>query len=416
MNIIRLSSISLFLSVMIIFAGCNRSRVSMSQSSIKEEIERKTLKKTTFKLTNDSKTPQVHKRGDGTLIVNGKPFFILGIYHDSERSYDWNTTGLKLANDLNKIAEAGFNVVHPEIGGNYQNDIALFQEAQRLGIYVLPNLGSYEKRWENLNKYKDQPAILGWDIADDVDNPANGFTPELISEWHEKIQAVDPNHLTYVSGYNPDKIVPFMSTADLIGFQSYPIDNDPNDKKPLRNNYYTLFSVTNDKNQDLNKSIIANLQAFPWNDRPPTSKEIRNMTYAALINNVKGIMYYSYFIGETWDLSRQTELWQGMKSVITEVNNLMPILLEGRLTKLDTKVNDLYSGYWTYDNNIYVVVISTSPDKTIPVMLSIPAMSNSVAQSVFPERPRGMIFDNGKLTGSISPGDVHVYKLYKSKP
>ncbi|MGR3278822.1 hypothetical protein ACSYAD_27520 [Acaryochloris marina NIES-2412] len=406
MNFIQISIITFTAAILIPLVGFNKYKYSTSQDLINEED----TVITSVKSNNINNTLQVKKRSDGTFIVNGKPFFPIGIYHRSQQSKDWNTTGFKLLQDLRKISAAGFNMMHPQVGGNYKNDIFFFREAQRLGVYILPSF-SYEKRLEIVNQYKYQPAILGWDIADDVDHPANQFTPEIISKWHQKIKAIDPNHLTYVSGNNTNRIVPFMNSADTIGFQSYPIDQDPNDKKPLRKNYYTFLSISGEKNQNFNKSIIANLQAFAWENQTPTPNELRNMTYSALINNVKGIMYYSYFTGDTWSLSEQTELWLGLKSIISEVKVLTPIFLEGNLTRLNTQVDDLYCGYWEYKNSVYIALISTSPNKLIKVDLPIYPMNNGYLRPMFSKYPSGMVFTRGSLTGLIKPGDVHVYKL-----
>lgn len=361
---------------------------------------------------------KVSLKKDGTILVNGKSFFPFGLYHNSQALPDWSTTGITRLNDVKKMAEAGFNTIHPEIGGNDKNDLEFLEEALKLGVYVLPNF-SYDNRIEIISKYKDNPAILGWDIADDVDHPENNFTPDEILEWHRQVKQIDSNRFTYISGAFLNRIEPFIHSSDIVGFQSYPIDNDPADKKPLRNNYYTYYSLLTAKLKNNGNSsepildkrtIIANLQAFPWKDKPPTSHEVRNMTYSALINGVKGILYYTYF-HKNWDLPLHTDLWNGIKSLVPEIKTLTPILLDGVLTKIDTKVDDLYAGQWTYNNSVYVVALNTNPHNSIQASITIPAEVKGSAQPLFSERPKGMVYTNRKLSGMIQPGDVHVYKI-----
>lgn len=361
---------------------------------------------------------EVSLNKDGTIMVNGKSFFPLGIYHNSQNSPDWSTTGKRGLNDLQEIAKAGFNTIHPEIGGNYESDVLFLKEALRLGVYVLPNF-SYDNRIAIISKYKNNPAILGWDIADDVDHPNNKFTPAKIMKWHRDTKQIDSNRLTYTSGAFLNNIEPFMHTSDIVGFQSYPIDNGTGDKKPLRNSYYTYYSLLTAKLDNngnpsepiLDKrTIIANLQVFPWKDKPPNAHEVRNMTYSALINGVKGILYFTYFDGK-WDLPIHKDLWNGIKSLVPEINTLTPVLLNGALTKIDTKVDDLYAGQWTYNNSVYVVILNTNPDNFIQASVKLPTQFKGSAQPVFSERPKGMVYANRKLSGVIQPGDVHVYKI-----
>ena len=363
---------------------------------------------------------KVSLKKDGTIAINGKSFFPLGIYHNSQNSPDWSTTGKRRLNDLQDIAKVGFNTIHPEVGGNYKSDELFLKEALRLGVYVLPNF-SYNSRAAIISKYKNNPAILGWDIADDVDHPSNKFTPAKIRKWHRETKQIDNNRLTYTSGSYLNKIEPFIYTSDIVGFQSYPIDNDPADKKPLRRgyyNYYSLLTAKLDNNGNPSepildkRTIIANLQVFPWKNKPPNAHEVRNMTYSALINGVKGILYYTYF-DEKWDLPTQKDLWNGIKSLVPEINSLTPVLLNGALTKIDTKVDDLYAGQWSYKNSAYVVVLNTNPDNSIQASIKLPTQFKGSAKPLFSERPKGMVYSNRQLTGMIRSGDVHVYKISK---
>lgn len=364
---------------------------------------------------------KVSVKKDGTIAVNGKSFFPFGIYHNSQNSPDWSTTGKRRLNDLQDIAKAGFNIIHPEIGGNYKSDELFLKEALRLGVYVLPNF-SYDNRVAIISKHKNNPAILGWDIADDVDHPNNKFTTAKILKWHRETKQIDPNRLTYTSGSYIDKIEPFIHTSDIVGFQSYPVDYDPANKKPkpLRHGYYNYYSVLTSKVDNNGnptepirgiRTIIANLQVFPWKNKPPTAHQVRNMTYSALINGVKGILYFTYFDGK-WDLPIHKDLWNGVKSLVPEINTLTPVLLNGSLTKIDTKVDDLYAGQWTYKNSVYVVALNTNPDNSIQASIKLPTQSNGSAKPLFSERPKGMVYSNRKLTGIIQSGDVHVYKIF----
>lgn len=377
----------------------------VSSDNINEQkslMNRKATAATSDSVTNTS------IREDGTIMLNNQPFFPFGLYHDSSYISDWYGANAKRLEDLKEIAAAGFNTIRPQIGGNYDADIAFLNEAQSNGIYVLSSF-NYDKRTEIVNRYKFHPAILGWEIVDDVDHPNNGYSVGGVIDWKLDVKSTDSSRITYVSGAFPKRIEPFFNLADVLGFQSYPIDNDPNVSKPLRSHYYALWSVT-DAARNKNQSIIANLQTFPWQDIAPSPKQLRNMTYSALINNVKGIVYYSYFY-PGWELSENSALWNELKSLVPEIKELNSVLLEGTWKRINTGTENLFAAEWRYNGSVYVVALNASPTDTKEASIPISEPVTGSAQALFSNRPQGMVFNQGKLSGSIQPEDVHVYKL-----
>ncbi len=362
--------------------------------------------KATF--ANSDSVTNTSIREDGTIMVNNQPFFPFGLYHDSSYISDWYGSNTKRLEDLKVISAAGFNTIRPQVGGNYDADVAFLNEAQSNGIYVLSSF-NYDKRTKIVDRYKFHPAILGWEIVDDVDHPNNAYSVGGVIDWKAEIKSTDSNRITYVSGAFPTRIEPFFNLADVLGFQSYPIDNDPNVTKPLRSHYYALKSVTEAARRN-NQSIIANLQTFAWRNIAPSPKQLRNMTYSALINNVKGIIYYSYFY-PGWELSENSALWNELKSLVPEIKQLNSVLLEGSWKRLNSGTENLFAAQWTYNESIYVVALNASPTDIIETSISIPEAVNGSVEALFSNRPQGMIFNQGKLSGSIQPEDVHVYKL-----
>lgn len=393
--------------VVIIFSSRMPQSISSLMLSDKLDEEKPFMNSSATAAISNSPTKSSIRK-DGTILVNGKPFFPFGLYHDSSYTADWHGNNTKRLNDFKKIAAAGFNTIRPQIGGNYDADIAFLNEAQRNGIYVLSSF-NYDRRREIVDKYKFHPAILGWEIVDDIDHPNNGFTTESVLDGKREIKSSDANRITYVSGAFPRRIESFFNLGDVLGFQSYPIDNDPNVSNPLRSHYYSLLSVTEAARKN-NQSIIANLQVFPWEKQSPSSKELRNMTYSALINNVKGIVYYSYFY-PGWELSQNSDLWNGLKSLVPEINELKPVLLEGKWKKINTGIDNLFAAEWTYNGSVYLVALNASSTDDIEASIPISESVTGSVEALFNNRPQGMSFDEGKLSGLIEAEDVHVYKL-----
>jgi len=349
-------------------------------------------------------------RADGTTMVDGKPFFPFGLYQASWESADDNPI-----DHIRKIAAGGFNIVHAS-AIQLDNYDEFLDEAERLGVYVIsrPDFNILTL----VNAFKHKPAVLGWNLADDVDNGKR--TPEQVLTSHLQVKAADPNHVTYVTGYT-NQIGHFANCSDILAVQTYPVREGKWDL----NSTYSIVSLAREAAAKYNKAVYVNVQAFDWatakpdkykNARPPTAEEVRNMTYQALLAGAKGIVYYSYHYrgGEDWHLPDYPELWEGMKSLVPEIKQLSPMLLDGSFTKINTGMSDVFAGIWELKGEVLAAVINTSYDRPQEVAIALPNSGIKSAQPLFRNRPSGMFVKDDKLVGSINPLEVHIYKVEKS--
>jgi hypothetical protein len=83
------------------------------------------------------------------------------------------------------------------------------------------------------------------------------------------------------------------------------------------------------------KPLIAVIQAFDWsvhsdllpdrkNFRPPTQRELRCMTYCALVQQATGLFYYAFDDGR-WRIRENSDTWEALRQVVTEVNERLPL-------------------------------------------------------------------------------------------
>lgn len=352
-----------------------------------------------------------------TKSVNiGKSFFPLGFYHVS-----WSSSPEQRMNDLRSIAAAGFNTIHASIKSNddLNYDYGKFlDEADKLGVKVISEFGV--DRITAVNKFKDKPAVLGWNIGDDAGS--NGSANEL-SQISDQVKAADPNHLTYTSvafDVNSSRLkqsyANYAQVADLIGGQSYPIGLPV----PI-SRVNDVFSTARSEAKKYNHPVIANLQTFRWNNtswsqlgtegrRWPTAEEVHNMTYQALLSGVKGIIFYTYYDSEN-HVAEQPAVWNELKSLVPEIKKLSPILLNGTRKRIETTDPDVLAGIWNYQGHNYVMAISTSNNSTKTVSIPLPSGIVGKAQPMFTGRPSGMVVKDSMLSGSIKPLEVHIYSF-----
>lgn len=347
----------------------------------------------------------VEIRVDGTTVIDKKPFFPFGFYHVS-----WESTAQERRLALRDIAAAGFNTIHAS-ATNLDDYGEFLDEAERLGVYVLTEQNSIGLL-NLINAFKQKPAVLGWSMADDVDN--GKWSADNVLKSYQQAKKADPNHITYVSGYS-NKIKQFANCSDVIARQSYPIKWRKPEELPAT---YSDISDARAATAKFNRSTYANLQTYNWDSHPskkydgsqaPSFQEVRNMTYQALLAGTKGILYYTYH-DSSWHLPDNPDLWEGVKSLVPELKSISPLLLDGEFQKIDTKMSNIVAGIWTRDNQGVAVVVNSNYGKPREVALELPIAVRE-ARSMFQNRPAGMAVKERKLFGSIDPLDVHVYRL-----
>ncbi|MFM9265955.1 hypothetical protein [Tychonema sp. BBK16] len=335
---------------------------------------------------------------NGITMLNGKPFFPFGFYHVS-----WESTAQDLIEDMRDIAAAGFNTIHASATevNSYEK---FLNEAYSLGIYVLSEEGI--GLLNMINSFKQKPAVLGWNIADDVDN--GKLVPQEVLKFHQQAKLADPHHITYISGYS-DKIKQFGNCADVVAMQSYPIGNG-DDEISLT---YDRISLARDVVKQYGKTMYANVQAFAWHKknknsiRVPTLDEVRNMTYQALLAGAKGIIYYTYH-DKNWHLPSHQDLWVGMKTLVPEIKAISSPVLNGVLNIVDGGVEKVITGMWTQRNQALIVIVNRSYDRK-PVSIPIPEIFSQI-KPVFDNRPTNLVLNANRLSGILKPLDVEVYQ------
>jgi len=383
----KYTSLALFMGILVIIMA-----ILLDKSSFSYELE---LKNPPFTLTNGVNIV------NGITIVNGKPFFPFGFYHVS-----WKSTAQELIEDMQDIAAAGFNTIHASATetNNYEQ---FLNEADRLGIYVLSEEGI--GLINMIDSFKQKPAVLGWSIADDVDNAKR--LPQEVLRLHQQAKLADPNHITYISGYSR-KIKKFGNCADVVAMQSYPIGNGDDDISST----YDLIALARDAVSSYNKVVYANVQAFSWQDkkqkkyhpiRVPTFDEVRNMTYQALLADVKGIIYYTYH-DEVWHLSSYPALWAGIKTLVPEIKAISSLVLNGALDIIDVGSDKVIAGTWMERNQSLIVIVNRSYDRQ-EVSITLPGNFTQV-KPMFEKNQTALILNANHLSGFLKPLDVLVYQ------
>lgn len=326
-------------------------------------------------------------RGDGTLLVDGKPVFPIAIY-----------TATLNGEHCDAMAELGFNMV--TTGGD-AND-AYFKAASDAGLYILAphyiwatfhannadvDLNKHEDagfrhayRYKNqsgrtiiesLERWDDLPNVIGWYLSEE---PKASYI-EPLEFMHELVKSRSPAHITSMISAEKVWYHVFRNATDVLMVDVYPYR--PGDR--VQPEIYTHEMVSHAVKVMDGKPVWLMAQGGcmwkNWDDVPPmTEANYRNQAYLGLIAGAKGYIMFSHptvsHFGKL-DPAAEAQQWEKIGTVVEELNKLSPILCDGRVSdevRLSTKTPGgkglpPLSRVLAYDGKYYLLVanIGTEP-------------------------------------------------------
>lgn len=253
---------------------------------------------------------RVHFGSGNRTIVDGKPFFPMGMYAGEIKDADIDT-----------LVSGGFNCVMP-----YRSHLLtekILDRCSKAGLMVMPCIKDllYGERYawsdvvdtytgdaivaEQVSRLKDHPAVLAWYSCDESEVSS---IPSL-RERQRLLEELDPDHPTWTVLYQAPLIRKYMGTFDVIGTDPYPVADLG--QYPKRND--GMRRVTDWTRQTWegvfsgNRPLWQVPQCFDWAiirkteaerlaapSRPPTYDEVRNMAWQCLVGGANGLVFYAY--------------------------------------------------------------------------------------------------------------------------
>jgi hypothetical protein len=264
------------------------------------------------------------------LILNGEPFFPLGMY--------W---GGVTPEELDIYAQSAFNCLMPYA----EPSKGTLDLAQAHGLKVIasvknayfgtdasmPAIKSQEDELpfvkSHVEALRDHPALLAWYINDEL--PLDML--DRLAAHRQWIEDLDPNHPAWVVLYQVDQIREYLPSYDVIGTDPYPIPDRP----PATAGEYArkmtaalcgsraMWQVP----QVFNWANYQKDEAKKAQFRAPSLEEMRSMAWQSIAEGATGIVFYSWF-----DLRRDPATpfdvqWGRVKTVAQEIKELTPALL-----------------------------------------------------------------------------------------
>ncbi len=389
-----------------------------------------------------AKAAHVTINADGVLEIDGRK--ILPIGFTGGPPPDGRTPDGKSA--FEEIREAGGTFFRTgPMGGESWNDATIAQEqimmdaAARHELYCWPRLEKLSSLQEDnspreaplrsvLNRFRNHPGLLLWK---NVDEPFWGkVSAESMIRAYKIIKEVDPCHpvgLTQAPRGTVEDLRPYNAAADILLLDIYPVGYPPGMHSLLPNKEismvgdYTRFikEVADGKPVWMVLQIAWSGVVNPGKTlRFPTFAQERFMTYQALINGARGLIYFGGNIkpamtpedaklGWNWTFWRRV-----LRPVVEEVGAKSPLApaLVAPDSKLPIKLagaDDVEFCVREVGADVYILACKRE-GQTVQVKFSgLPAWAGEA--EVLYESPRKVQAKAGAFTDWFVPFDVHVY-------
>lgn len=335
--------------------------------------------------------PAVYIDKEGFTVQNGERIFPFGVYlGTSPGKNSWASS----PDNLERIKSAGFNTILSYYFGDQKLGPGYVKQAQSHGLNVIYslkdiydgaasnpkiNVSAEETATRLANELKDAPNLLAWYTNDEL-----GIGEvQAVTDLYEVLRESDPDHPVYQVNNKLDALKWYYPSTDVLGTDPYPVTHEVNTMRGVATWTQTTMDAARGTKgvwqvlQIHNKSF--HKKSNP--DRDPTLDEMRNMSYLAIIDGAKGLMYYAYHwlwfgrdasgkaIKSEKDFLRR---WPDVQKMGQEVSQLFPVILRDEKVKLEASETDAVRHQaWRDGDNLVVVLVNPEP-KNDRIRLQVP--------------------------------------------
>jgi len=280
-------------------------------------------------------------------------------------------------------------------------------------------------------KYRNHPSLLFWKGQDE---PEWGkIPPEDLRTYYETIHSLDPNHpiwMTQAPRGTIDALRPYSRFYDIGAIDIYPVSYPPGIHSEKGHN--TELSAVGDYTQviraagDNRKTTMMVLQIC-WSGvtkpgktlRFPTFPEERYMTYQAIINGARGLVYFGGNVKACWNDQDTAYGWnwsfynRALRPVLDELRPdgpLYPALVapDSKLP-FQVSVKDLEFVVRESGDFIYVLAARRESETSEVKFTGLPKVITD--GNLLYEDPRAVKVLDGSFTDWFAPHEVHLYRF-----
>ena len=297
-------------------------------------------------------------RPDGTMLLDGKPFFPFGFYD----VILWNDAEPVRTEIVTNLSNWGYNmsqmcVKNKELAP--ESDIFVnfldFCEEKNVKIVVGCIQGDSNSVARAARCLGRHPAVIGWGISDEP--AAHNYPPSEVRRASDLVHTGSPDRFTYTCMCLPGNAFRYSPYLGVIATDPYP------DKGPLSciwDNVTTVHGGIAYGGASQWACLQAHGGQYHEKVAEVTPRMFRSQAYVAVMAGAKGIIYYTYRDHKFIITKASAELQEAVAKFPSEFNPYTPYFLDGRRTVVSDGVKDkyLYAATWEMDGRkkLYVAV------------------------------------------------------------
>ena len=365
-------------------------------------------------------TPNVTLRDDGITLIDGKPFFPIGIYAVCKRafngeSYDAAFKGLKAG---------GFNLAHT-YANSYASDF--LAAAAKYGFKLWVAARFPDRRL--IDEGRHNPSIIAWYLGDDT---SDHILPELEADYDEAVKAVDPTRITVqadpiLHNGSLSRYADYVTATDGFMPEIYPVRNkegDPTDRTCVAVTIRDMKQFAEDvrlHGDGKPRTCWAILQYFKgWEGwrHFPSREQLFATTFAAVIHGAHGVTWYTYGgFDKNEGVTTTPERWRNICDLATRLSELSPMLVERTPPQPPTPL--VLSGPKTDPLGAPAVTCLLKRHDGWKYLLAVNAAAEPVSAVLFTEEAKTVevlyekrvcAAEGGRITDDFAPFAVHIYR------
>ena len=379
---------------------------------------------------------------DNVLVINGRKVFPIGFTLGPPP--DAKTPTGK--NGLQELADAGGTFIRTgAIRRDWEESTLVAEQtwqdaAAHCGLYCWPNLrdlasiGPHDAKKEALlrrvvSQFKDHSALAVWKGADEPEWGKLEIPPMLRAR--DIIRELDTNHpiaILQAPRGTVETLRPYAVTGDITGADIYPISYPPGKDSLLANKEISMVGDYTRSMMEVSQGRMPVWMVLQivWSGvvnpgttlRFPTFPEERFMTYQAIINGARGLVYFGGNVKQAMSpedaaLGWNWTFWNRvLRPVMEEVGNHSPLeaALVAPESPLPIKVHNapgLEFCVREVGPDLYILACKRE-GATIQVQFENLPISRGQGEVMY-ESPRKVTVKHSKFTDWFGPFEVHVY-------
>jgi hypothetical protein len=355
-------------------------------------------------------------------------------------------------NGIAELADAGATFLRtggPWSAATLEREQKYMDAAARYGMHCLPFLRENaavtspqkeEALRKLINRFKDHPGLGAWKGEDEPEWGKRAIEPLL--KGYQVIKEADPNHpmvIIHAPHGTVESLGKYNVSGDIIGADIYPVSY-PMGIHSLVTNYHRGLGLVGDYTRLMSaagggKMPVWMVLQISWSGvlkpgktlRMPTFPEERFMTYEAIINGARGLVYFGgnnegAMTEEDKKLGWNWRFWQRvLRPVVEEIGSkslLYPALVAPN-SKLAVKAqaNGELDGKIEFcvrevGNDLFILACKGEGTTGKVKFSGLPVTAGK--GDVLYEEPRTVEAKGGEFTEWFGPYEVHVYRFAKA--